>query len=252
MIFLSISAIIMMCFSLGITTIYQAYNDNRVLDNNGNVIEQKDTYSTIGKTFRNLYWSFYGYLAPWDYKLIVGNAGPNQEPTEHPFSNYAGEIIVATFHITVVITLLNLMISMLVRTADTVLKNEDKEWKYTRCQIYAEYFEWFSAIPPPFNLIYNTTFALYRALSSEFKFVLPDLWIPIKIWEPAPNDVVMQDFLYLKLMRLLFERYRFSNEYHYQTIMKDDVERFIDKDKQTRPLLSFMNSPTMSSKMIAY
>lgn len=78
-------------------------------------------FSSIGITFRNLYWSFYGYLAPLDYKLIVGNAGPNQEPTEHFLTNYAGEITIATFHIAVIMTLLNLMISMLVKTADTVL-----------------------------------------------------------------------------------------------------------------------------------
>lgn len=185
----------------------------------------------IGITFRNLYWSFYGYLAPWDYKLVVGNAGPNQEPIEHPLTNYAGEITIAIFHIAVVITLLNLMISMLVRTADTVLKNEDQEWKFTRCQIYSEYFDWFTAIPPPFNLIYNTTCGLYRLFSNKFKFVYPDLWIPVQIWNPSVNDVIEQDFLYLKLMRLLFERYRFAEEYHYQTAMKDDADRFIYKEK---------------------
>lgn len=230
-IFLSIAAIIMICFSLGINTMYQAYNENRVLDKSGNIIQQKETYSSIGITFRNLYWSFYGYLAPWDYKLVVGNAGPNQEPIEHPLTNYAGEITIAIFHIAVVITLLNLMISMLVRTADTVLKNEDQEWKFTRCQIYSEYFDWFTAIPPPFNLIYNTTCGLYRLFSNKFKFVYPDLWIPVQIWNPSVNDVIEQDFLYLKLMRLLFERYRFAEEYHYQTAMKDDADRFIYKEK---------------------
>lgn len=32
-------------------------------------------------------------------------------------------------------------------------------------------------------------------------------------------------------MRLLFERYRFAEEYHYQTVMKNDSDRFIDKGK---------------------
>ncbi|MCP9264366.1 Transient-receptor-potential-like protein [Dirofilaria immitis] len=214
---------------------YQAYNENRVLDSDGDIIKQKILIQGIA--FRNLYWSFYGYLAPWDYKVIVGNAGPNQEPIEHPITNYAGEITVAAFHVTVVITLLNLMISMLVRRADNVLNNEDQEWKFTRCQIYAEYFEWFTAIPSPFNLIYNTTCTLYR-----------DLWIPVKILKPSINDVIAQDFLYLKLMRLLFERYRFAEEYHYQTVMKDDADRFIDKEKRTPTILSFMNSPPMPKK----
>uniref|UniRef100_A0A0R3RIW3 TRP_2 domain-containing protein n=1 Tax=Elaeophora elaphi TaxID=1147741 RepID=A0A0R3RIW3_9BILA len=130
-------------------------------------------YANIGITFRNLYWSFYGYLSPWDYKLIVGNAGPNQEPVEHPLTNYAGEITIATFHVVVILTLLNLMISMLVQSADRALENKDMEWKFTRCLIYAEYFDWFTAIPPPFNLIYNTTCILHRACSNEFKFIYP-------------------------------------------------------------------------------
>lgn len=71
-------------------------------------------------TFRNLYWSFYGYLAPWDYKVVVGNAGTNSEPTEHIFTIIAGEVIVAIFHLTVVVALLNLMVTMLVKKADEV------------------------------------------------------------------------------------------------------------------------------------
>lgn len=48
-IFLSIAAIIMLCFSLGINTMYQAYNENRVLDKDGNIIQQKETYSRYNK-----------------------------------------------------------------------------------------------------------------------------------------------------------------------------------------------------------
>ncbi|CAG9532811.1 unnamed protein product [Cercopithifilaria johnstoni] len=240
----------MISFSLGINTMYQSYNENRELDEDGNIIQQKETYSNIGITFRNLYWSFFGYLAPWDYKIVVGNAGPNQKPIVHSLTNYAGEITIAAFHITVIMILLNLMISMLVQTADKVLKNEDMEWKFTRCQIYSEYFEWFTAIPPPLNLIYNTICGLYRTFSNKYKFIYPDLWIPIKILKPSLNDVIEQDFLYLKLMRLLFERYRFAEEYHYQTVMKDDTDRFINKEKHMRPLLSFMNSSPMPYKII--
>lgn len=35
----------MICFSLGINTLYQAYNENRVLDKDGNIVQQKETYS---------------------------------------------------------------------------------------------------------------------------------------------------------------------------------------------------------------
>lgn len=45
----------------------------------------------------------------------------------------------------------------------------------------------------------------------------------------------IQIFILLqKLMRLLFERYRFAEEYHYKTVMKNDADRFIDKEKHVR------------------
>ncbi|VDM48972.1 unnamed protein product, partial [Toxocara canis] len=147
-------AVVMLCFAIGISCIYQPYVGNKAAQSDGTIVQMKETYSGIIITLRNLYWSFYGYLGPWDYKLIVGNAGPKSDHTDHLFTVIAGETIVAIFHITVVVTLLNLMVSLLVRKADEVQRNEDCEWKYTRCHIYSEYFDWYCAVPPPFNIAF--------------------------------------------------------------------------------------------------
>lgn len=71
-------------------------------------------------TFRILYWAFYGYLGPWDYSLVVGNAGPQQVEVNHWFTVLAGEVVVGIYHIAVILGLVNLMISFLVRTTDEV------------------------------------------------------------------------------------------------------------------------------------
>ena len=54
-----------------------------------------DYFDNFITSIRNLFWAFYGYLHPADYYsqfsyfnilillVVVGNAGPNSEPTEH-------------------------------------------------------------------------------------------------------------------------------------------------------------------------
>ncbi|VDK50889.1 unnamed protein product [Anisakis simplex] len=118
--FLTIMAVVMWCFSIGISCIYEPYLGNKVINIDGTHSVMQNTYNGILKTLRQLYWSFYGYLAPWDYTLIVGNVGPNAERAQHVFTVIAGEVIVAIFHITVVVTLLNLMVTILVKRADEV------------------------------------------------------------------------------------------------------------------------------------
>lgn len=52
---------------------------------------------------------------------MVGNAGPQQDIMHHYITVVTGEFIVAAYHITLVISLLNLMVSLLIQTADRVL-----------------------------------------------------------------------------------------------------------------------------------
>ncbi|VDN58742.1 unnamed protein product [Dracunculus medinensis] len=171
--FIIIMFVVMLCFGFGINTIFESYTNNEMIDSDGQIVKMKSSFSNIVITVRNLYWSLYGYLAPWDYALVVGNAGPQQDIMHHYITVVTGEFIVAAYHITLVISLLNLMVSLLIQTADRVLKNEDCEWKYTRLHIYFEYFEWYSPLPPPFNIVFLLINSIYRIVHKEYKFVFP-------------------------------------------------------------------------------
>uniref|UniRef100_F1KWS3 Transient-receptor-potential-like protein n=2 Tax=Ascaris suum TaxID=6253 RepID=F1KWS3_ASCSU len=244
-IFLTIMAVVMMCFAMGISCIYQPYTGNKAVQSDSSTVEMKETYSGIIITLRNLYWSFYGYLGPWDYKLVVGNAGPNSEQTEHLFTVIAGESIVAIFHITVVVTLLNLMVSLLVRKADEVQRNEDCEWKYIRCHIYSDYFDWYSAVPPPFNIAFIFIRIAYKLIRKEFKFIYPDLLVDRAVIEATENERLTKEINYQTLLRTLFDRYRSSAEYHYSNVLKSDADQCLGnvqgEKNVPQPIFMFMD-----------
>uniref|UniRef100_A0A915BS31 Transient receptor ion channel domain-containing protein n=2 Tax=Parascaris univalens TaxID=6257 RepID=A0A915BS31_PARUN len=244
-IFLTIMAVVMMCFAMGISCIYQPYTGNVAVQSDDSLVQMKETFSGIIITLRNLYWSFYGYLGPWDYKLIVGNAGPNYEQTEHLFTMIAGESIVAVFHITVVVTLLNLMVSLLVRKADEVQRNEDCEWKYTRCHIYTDYFDWYSAVPPPFNIAFIFIRLAYQLVRKEFKFIYPGLLVDRTLIEAPENERLTKEINYQTLLRTLFDRYRSSAEYHYSDVLKSDGDQCLGNIQGEKnipqPIFMFMD-----------
>uniref|UniRef100_A0A914RSF9 Mannosyltransferase n=1 Tax=Parascaris equorum TaxID=6256 RepID=A0A914RSF9_PAREQ len=52
-------------------------------------------------------------------------------------------------------------------------RNEEWEWKYTRAQIYNEYFDWYSAVPPPFNLFYITARIINDIIKKKLVYALP-------------------------------------------------------------------------------
>ena len=72
-------------------------------------------------SMKNLFWAFYGYLSPSDYKTAVGNVGPTQEPANHALTLAAAEVLIAIYYVVMIITLLNLMMSLLVERAHEVL-----------------------------------------------------------------------------------------------------------------------------------
>lgn len=53
-----------------------------------------------------------------------------------------------------VIVALNMLIAMMNNSFDRVMGDEDKEWKFSRAQMWLEYIDKGNAIPVPFNLLY--------------------------------------------------------------------------------------------------
>lgn len=52
-------------------------------------------------------------------------------------------------------------------------RNEEWEWKYTRAHIYNEYFDWYSAVPPPFNLFYITARIINDVSKKKLVYAFP-------------------------------------------------------------------------------
>ncbi|VDO60091.1 unnamed protein product [Heligmosomoides polygyrus] len=147
--YLIVMVVIMLSFAVGVNLLVTPYLNSVMALNNG-----WDLHSSVFITIRNKFWALFGYLDPGLYPIINGNSGPDQAPVKHKITSFALELLLALYHGIIVITILNLMVSLLVKKADEVLENEESEFKYTRVAIYSEYIAWSSAVPPPFNLLY--------------------------------------------------------------------------------------------------
>uniref|UniRef100_A0A1I7YP55 ANK_REP_REGION domain-containing protein n=1 Tax=Steinernema glaseri TaxID=37863 RepID=A0A1I7YP55_9BILA len=242
--YLLIMAVVLMCFSIGVNTILFPYTQNQFIKpDNGVLTPNSDQFFDWYISMRTLYWAFYGYLHPNDYNPVVGHAGPDGSQTHHRVTRNAAEWMCAIYYIVTIVTLLNLMISLLVKTATNVLENEDCEWKYTRLHIYYEYCEHSAAVPPPFNLIFILSSMVYRLISKDYIMIFPDLFVQ-KQWVTNTDVSLENRYAYRDLIMRLFQRYRASKEVHFKSMQRYEL----DKEKK-RPLLklAFMNAPHNSN-----
>ncbi|KAI6213633.1 Transient-receptor-potential-like protein [Aphelenchoides besseyi] len=157
--------VVMFAFAVAVNTIHQPYMRSHSLGSN----EQSNSQ-----------------------KLIFGDA---KSRVSNEFVTRIGvECLVAIYYIVMVIALLNLMISLLVKRAHE--DNEEVEWKYTRMQIYSEYFEPTSAVPPPFNLIFLLTLTIKRIISSKWTWNDFNGLVPRQYLNPDEETVVQEHWKY--------------------------------------------------------
>uniref|UniRef100_A0A914P8X7 Transient receptor ion channel domain-containing protein n=1 Tax=Panagrolaimus davidi TaxID=227884 RepID=A0A914P8X7_9BILA len=183
-------------------------------------------------------------LQPYDHAVVLQSDGQTKEMA----SSFANELLVAVYYIVTVITLLNLMISLLVKKADEVLANEDVEWKFTRAHMYFEFFEDSAAVPPPFNLIYIFTSYLRKICSGKYTFVWPDLLTTKKLVEESKKFDSKKD--YLKLLVTIFHRYQATKFNHYRTIQNFDADR--KSKKEARAFMTFLNGRKPPPRDVPY
>ncbi|KAK0414252.1 hypothetical protein QR680_007230 [Steinernema hermaphroditum] len=236
-----IMIVVLASFAIGVNMILEPYSRNRqfLIDGLPDETEKSpDKFMDLVQSSRFLFWSFFGYLSPDDYKPIVGHVGPDFERTRHRITRNSAEIAMSMYHIVMIITLLNLMVSLLVKTADEVLDNEDVEWKYTKVHIYYEFFEPGSSVPPPFNLIFMLSSFMYQVFSKDYTFVWPDMLVKREATSDTEAYREMR-CAYRDLIVRLFQRYRASKELHFKTIQTMDS----DKEKKNAVVkVAFMNS----------
>ncbi|OUC45505.1 transporter, cation channel family protein [Trichinella nativa] len=154
LIFMSMFVVIIGSFALGLNYLIEHYKGNVVL-RDGKLYEQPTFMTSIESAIRYLYWAWYGYLDPERLEVVVGQFGPDKEETKHYLVQSAAELLSALYYIILVVSLLNLMISIMSNTAAAVLENSEKEWAYVLSQIWMEFFDDCRMIPPPFNDCFN-------------------------------------------------------------------------------------------------
>uniref|UniRef100_A0AC35TTM9 TRP_2 domain-containing protein n=1 Tax=Rhabditophanes sp. KR3021 TaxID=114890 RepID=A0AC35TTM9_9BILA len=162
-----IAAIIIISFNAGITLIFHPYVNNRSYKNgdsaDGDII-QFPHYDNMWNSQKMMYWAFYGYLAPWEMSIVVGEAGySNSEPptVTHWLTQNVGEMTFALYYGVLILALLNLIISMLVKTAETAINEADIEYNYDEVRIKFDSFSKMYMVPTPFNALSQAVFGIH-------------------------------------------------------------------------------------------
>ncbi|CAB3403111.1 unnamed protein product [Caenorhabditis bovis] len=221
--YLIIMIIVIFSFSVGLNLLVGPYVNRVSVDSNGAVeARTNDEYSTLGTSTKNLFWSIFGYLGPSTYTTVAGNAGPEQEPVNHPFNTAAVEMLGALYHGIIIITLMNLMTSLLVKKADEVLDNEELEFKYTRAAIYSEFLSWEMAAPPPLNLILIPAHLIYRKLRGQLACASPG-------WGSKPSadeheEKILQDKCN-RVWATIFHRFCAAKEVKFKSIWRSEFDK---------------------------
>lgn len=217
--YLLIMLAIIISFSVGLNILVSPYLNRKAIkkDNSPDKITT-DQYASIGTSSKNLFWSIFGYLGPSTYITVVGNTGSEMDPVSHNLNSATLEILGALYHGIIIITVLNLMTSLLVKKADEVLDNEEMEFKYTRAAMYTEFVSWEMAAPPPFNLILVFSHLLHRNLFGR-TFPSPN-WGDKPVTEHA--EIEEMEFEYMTLVTIIFNRFCASKECKFKSIWRTE------------------------------
>ncbi|XP_070551362.1 short transient receptor potential channel 4-like isoform X1 [Ptychodera flava] len=150
--FMFIFILVWVAFALGLTQVYWSYAADSVYDC---VTQEDKTYpeclearyfpDVVG-SMRTLFWSLYGLI---DLEAL-------EVEDNHRSTEFFGGVLFAGYQIVAVIILLNLLIALMGTTYDNIVQNADIEWKFSRSDMWMDYFRAGTTDPPPFNVLPST------------------------------------------------------------------------------------------------
>uniref|UniRef100_A0A5S6QRV0 TRP_2 domain-containing protein n=1 Tax=Trichuris muris TaxID=70415 RepID=A0A5S6QRV0_TRIMR len=147
-----------LAFAIGLNFLYEHYKYN-VVDSAKETVVQSDYMTSIKNALRYLYWAWYGYMHPtYKLRVVVGVAGPDENPVEHNIVQLTGNLIAGIYHLMVVISLLHLMTSMMTAQVSDYAGTSTTDYRFQCCKVWVDFFSDCRTYPPPFNLlvfIYN-------------------------------------------------------------------------------------------------
>uniref|UniRef100_A0A914ZZL9 Ion transport domain-containing protein n=1 Tax=Parascaris univalens TaxID=6257 RepID=A0A914ZZL9_PARUN len=106
-------------------------------------------------------------------------------------------------------------------------KDEDTEWKYSRSVIYAEYFDWHTALPPPFNIFFIAA-VFIRQLAERCHEIILNYKGNGGPYKDVSKQIVVEEVSYQRLLAKLLRRSLLSDEYACRTAQKVDGEKCLE------------------------
>ncbi|KAK3611420.1 hypothetical protein CHS0354_027146 [Potamilus streckersoni] len=144
--FLALFMLIFMAFMIGLQNLYWYYNIRASieLEDRNLTFPAADSFGDFIETFRTMFWSLFGRGEP----DIVRLGGYNNHVTEDIGYNLFG-----AYNIAMVIVLLNMLIAMMAQSFQAITEDSDREWKFSRSQLYMDYIGSSTTLPVPLNLL---------------------------------------------------------------------------------------------------
>ncbi|CAJ0577626.1 unnamed protein product, partial [Mesorhabditis spiculigera] len=105
----------------------------------------------LAEAMSNFFWNVFGLIDEGYSQAHAGFAGPNQESVNPVMTMIVARIILSAFFLTVVVALLNIMLSILVARLEAA-KTTD-EWSFYRTKVILDYFNWEMSYIPPYSLL---------------------------------------------------------------------------------------------------
>ncbi|XP_070534325.1 short transient receptor potential channel 4-like [Ptychodera flava] len=145
--FMFVFIVIWFAFALGLTQIYWLYSASDKVDclREGGSSHScgRQPFADIGSALGSLFWSLYGLV---DLETLFVSA-------EHESTELFGTILYGGYNVIAIIILLNLLIALMGTTYTNVSEHADVEWKFSRSELWMDYFKHGTTLAPPFNLI---------------------------------------------------------------------------------------------------
>ncbi|XP_023933486.1 short transient receptor potential channel 6-like [Lingula anatina] len=145
--FAALLLIVFIAFTVGLHNHYHFYEGQTLPDGS----ETNSAFHGFFNTFRTLMWSIFGLGDPSSVEIHM----------KHAFVEIVGIIMVATFHIVIVIMLINMLIAMMTISFEAIHNDADIEWKAARTRLWLGYIGEGSTLPIPFNLIPSPKWLFY-------------------------------------------------------------------------------------------
>lgn len=155
--YLTIFAIIILAFSVGLCRFYEYYDGMVQVDESSGIkTVQQSSFVDFKSTLKTFFWALFCMSALESADVIIENLpGETENSTiinKHTFTETIGYIAFALFELLTVIIILNMLIATMSNTFQRVTDNVDVEWTFGKTEFYLEYILQ-TTLPSPFNLI---------------------------------------------------------------------------------------------------